>query len=376
VKISREKNLAFADQPAPMLFKDVEQIKPRTAIKPIPKVSIELRKAVATVGRPEVESLLDEKTGQPILRIKNFNLGVHQFPPNVQAKGIPSLGSKSPSFSKALESQGFLPDHLAFRPVPEPLEPRLKVRPFHLAYPRMMAYLEMERKYGSLTTTVFPPDDRLVFNDTSYPWSTCGRVDSPNGFGSGVMVGPRHLLTASHMIQWNDDGSTGWVRFRPAYFAPSEPFGDAWAIKIYFKFKVKGPIIDSTEEMFDYVVCVLDNNIGNSTGWMGSKGYTDSWDGGTYWSHVGYPGGLTAGNKPTFQKNISLDGAAWEDDSHESMFHRADVEPGQSGGPFFGYWDNKPYVAATQSGQTSAQNNASGGQDLVDLILRALRDFP
>lgn len=252
--------MAFADQPTHMLFKDVEQVKPRTAIKPIPKVSIEFRRDVSTVGKPEIESLLDDKTGQPILRIKNFNLGVHKFPPNVQTEGIPSLGSKSPSFSKALESQGSVPDHLAFRPVPEPLDPRLKVRPFYLAP-------GMERKYGSLATTVFPPDDRIVFCDTSYPWSACGRVDSANGeFGSGVMVGPRHLLTVSHLIQWNDDGTAGWVHFIPAYCAPSEPFGEAWAIKTYFKYKVIGPIIDSTEQMFDYVVCVLDHDIGNKRG--------------------------------------------------------------------------------------------------------------
>ncbi len=362
--------MAFADQPTPMLFKDVEQIQPRTAIKPIPKVSVELRKTVATVGSPEIESLLDENTGQPILRIKNFNLGVHEFPPTVQAKGIPSLGSRSPSFSKALESQGFLPDHLALRPVPQPLAPQLKVRPFSLVYP------EIERKYGSPASTVFPPDDRSVISDTSYPWGACGRVDTPLGYGSGVMVGPRHLLTVSHLIQWNDDGSTGWVRFRPGYFAPSEPFGDAWGIQTYFKYKVNGPTIDSTEGMFDYVVCVLDRNIGNSTGWMGTKGYTDSWDGGTYWSHVGYPSGLTAGNRPTFQGNISLDGGYWEEDSHESMFHQGDVETGQSGGPFFGWWDNIPYAVAVQSSHDPAQNNASGGQDLVDLVLRALAEYP
>lgn len=109
---------------------------------------------------------------------------------------------------------------------------------------------------------------------------------------------------------------------------------------------------------------------------MGTKGYTDSWDGGTYWAHVGYPSGLTSGNRPTFQGNISLDGAYWEDDSHEAMFHRADVEKGQSGGPFYGLWDHSPYVVAVQSSETLTQNLASGGQDLVDLVIQAHNDFP
>jgi hypothetical protein len=123
---------------------------------------------------------------------------------------------------------------------------------------------------------------------------------------------------------------------------------------------------------------VLNWNIGNLTGWMGARGYTDSWDGGNYWSHIGYPGDLTSGNRPTFEGGISLDGQFWQFDSHEAMAHRGDVWPGQSGGPFFGWWsgDVGPRAVAVQSSQNSSQNNASGGQDMVDLIIRARNDHP
>jgi V8-like Glu-specific endopeptidase len=47
---------------------------------------------------------------------------------------------------------------------------------------------------------VYPPDGRHVFKDTSYPWRACGRVTTNGGQGSGTLVGPRHLLTASHVI--------------------------------------------------------------------------------------------------------------------------------------------------------------------------------
>lgn len=53
--------------------------------------------------------------------------------------------------------------------------------------------------------------------------------------------------------------------------------------------QVIGPTVDSTEKQFDFVVVVLDQWIGERTGWMGSRSYTDYWDGGDYWSHVGYP---------------------------------------------------------------------------------------
>jgi hypothetical protein len=141
---------------------------------------------------------------------------------------------------------------------------------------------------------------------------------------------------------------------------------------------VSGPTIDFIEGMYDYVVVVLNTNIGNLTGWMGSRGYTDSWDGGTYWSHIGYPGDLSAGNRPSFQNNISLDGAWYEFDSHESMATRADVWPGQSGGPYFGWWSGEvgPRAVAVQSSQSSSENDASGGQDMVDLIIRAKNEHP
>ena len=42
--------------------------------------------------------------------------------------------------------------------------------------------------------------------------------------------------------------------------------------------QVIGPTVDSTEKQFDFVVVVLDQWIGERTGWMGSRSYTDYWD--------------------------------------------------------------------------------------------------
>src|SRR3712207_9001675 len=49
---------------------------------------------------------------------------------------------------------------------------------------------------------------------TLFPYTTLFRS---NGWGSGVLVGPRHLLTCSHVIVWNADGTAGWVDFVPGY---------------------------------------------------------------------------------------------------------------------------------------------------------------
>ncbi len=171
-----------------------------------------------------------------------------------------------------------------------------------------------------------------MFQDVNYPWSTCGRVETPFRWSSGVVVGPRHILTASHAITWNADGSAaGPITFSPAQYGSSRPFGWANATLIRLFLRAVSPI-DSLEAMFDYVVLVLDWPIGNVTGWMGARGYTDFWDSQPYWSHVGFPSDRGGGLQPTFQTDIALDGLWFQDDAHEAMTHTADVVGGQSGG--------------------------------------------
>jgi hypothetical protein len=125
------------------------------------------------------------------------------------------------------------------------------------------------------------------------------------------MVGPRHVLTCSHAIQWINPPNpyvAGWVKFIPSYFDGSEPFGAAWGTHIYWQQQVSGPTIDATEGRNDYVVVTLDRRMGDLTGWMGSRTYDDGWDGGAYWSHIGYPGDLNSGTRPSFEGGISLNG--------------------------------------------------------------------
>jgi hypothetical protein len=84
----------------------------------------------------------------------------------------------------------FVPDHL-------PIDPR----PLRLLKPfkRIPSRLDKKTRYN---TTVFTSDDRRVFQDTSYPWSAFGRCKTDFGPFSGVMIGPRHLLTCNHGIDW------------------------------------------------------------------------------------------------------------------------------------------------------------------------------
>jgi V8-like Glu-specific endopeptidase len=367
--------------PAPLTFAQTKRtIKYRKALSGPPVFTREARVFTAGERLPTVKakaSHLDRRKASDrrphgveiSVTLEGTALGVHTFPPAAKARAFPRNRALLKPEEHPELLTGFLPDHLDRRVVPQALP-----KHFHMG-----KRIEALQKRGlNYATTVFAPDDRYTFNDTSFPWCTVGRVDVAGGWASGTLIGPRHVLTVSHTIAWGPNNTAGWVKFTPSYFDGSEPFGVAWAQWTYYDYKVSGPTIDNTEEQYDYVVCVLDRRIGDITGWMGSRSYTDGWDGGSYWSHVGYPGDLASGSRPSFQNNIALDGSSSEPDEHEIMTHKADVWPGQSGGPMFGWWSGEPWprVVSVQSWQNTSSNGASGGANLVDLIIRARNDFP
>jgi V8-like Glu-specific endopeptidase len=271
-----------------------------------------------------------------------------------------------------VEPAGLRPKHLDFRAIPQELPKKLR-QPN-----RVRRYDLRVRKDMGLPTNIFSPDDRYTFADTAFPWSTCGRVDTAAGFGSGVMIGPRHLMTASHVVNWGPNNTAGWLKFTPLLFDGSEPFGHAFATVIYSWNKADGSDgINADECAFDYVVCVLDTRMGDITGWMGSRGYSTDWDGGSYWGHVGYPSDLAGGSRPAFVGYQAMDSTFTRSLGGRDSFgikHRIDVIPGQSGGPYFGWWANDPWprVVSTQSaqqwGSATGPNTCGGGNPLPELI--------
>jgi len=139
--------------------------------------------------------------------------------------------------------------------------------------------------------------------------------------------------------------------------------------------------LDTNEEAFDYVVCVLDHAMGNTTGWMGSRGYNTAWDNGDYWGHIGYPADLGSASRPVFIGYQSFFGEDTGSEAGRSAYrikHKIDVIPGQSGGPYFGWWDSEPWprVVGIQSGQNASFNVCGGGSPLSELINYARTQMP
>jgi hypothetical protein len=180
------------------------------------------------------------------------------------------------------------------------------------------------------------------------------------------------------MMTWNPDNTVNQVTFTPSNFDGNAPFGNSGIIHWYAYQKVVGPNVNLSQIEQDYVVLVLSNRLGDVCGWMGTRGYSDSWNSLTAWSHIGYPGDLTGGQRPTFQNQISINSTSGNDPTDEDIFQQADVWPGQSGGPFFGWWSGEPWprVVGVQSAQNPQTNIAGGGDDIPNLVIQALNDFP
>ena len=232
-------------------------IKARKAKKKPGKVTLQVDLMVA--GKPRVRSKVAKLSKSLIARpqaktrsgsgtdlqvqISGAELGTRVFRPNIPGKRIPLPKATAKMRRDAQRGlpdlDGYLPDHLPLQPVPPQVDKALRVRPFMNVLNRS----KTQRK----ATTVFWPEDRYTFSDTSFPWCTVGRVDTAGGWASGVLVGPRHLLTCSHAMVWGSGNSAGWVRFRPSFFDGNAPFGEAWATRWYAFRKVFGPTIDATD---------------------------------------------------------------------------------------------------------------------------------
>ncbi|MGW4203210.1 trypsin-like serine peptidase [Streptomyces sp. NPDC004726] len=298
----------------------------------------------------------------------------HAFPPRPEAVRVTESDVAALAAEVPLDVDGFRPEGVPLSPVPQPVPEELVRRP------RWRRPAGQEDDLGE-PTTVFPPDTRYQFYDTSFPWSTCGRVVTPAGSASGVMVGPRHMVTASHVVPWLTGGGTDWMTFTPMQFDTSEPFGTTTVTRVYFWLRVlDANAISSNEAAFDYVVCVLNARIGDTVGYMGSRAYSSNWNGLTAWSHVGYPFDIGAGVRPVFHGDGVMDSTISENTSGRNSFrimHRNDTADGQSGGPYFGWWpgENWPRVVADQSsenwGGAGGPNAAGGGNAFPALINHA-----
>jgi V8-like Glu-specific endopeptidase len=262
-------------------------------------------------------------------------------------------------------------------------QPRI-AQPFSHGMIRTIDGRLVEQFYGIYDV----PDARKVFYPQAYPWRCVGRIftytswPTPNWSwsGSGVLVGPRHVLTAGHVAPW---GSSSWAMlFVPAYWDGASIFG-AGASSYVSDYRGWNT---GSVAAHDISVLRLYEPLGNQLGWMGTRTYDGAWEGGNYWSLAGYPGAIAGAQRPAYQSGVAvLDDD--EDGDAQEIEHHGDSSPGESGGPMFGFWGDGPHAIGTTSGGETISggflgignednNIAAGGNAMVDLVKWALSNWP
>lgn len=224
---------------------------------------------------------------------------------------------------------------------------------------------------------VWNSDDRRTYHDTRYPWGCICRILTDRGHGSGVLVGPRHVLTANHVVNWERRRATVEVHRSGAYASATARVIAAWHYT-----EIGGGAVGHDEVDEDYAVLITDQRLGDRFGWMGTRVYNSDWDDEDYWFNIGYPDDIAGGSAPIWQRRKSLDEDELDFGSARAMTTTADTVKGQSGGPMFAFWgDGLAYAVAVVSAEGSyalsgSENWCSGGPDLTSLVLDARAGDP
>ena len=227
--------------------------------------------------------------------------------------------------------------------------------------------------------------------------------------GSGVLVGPYHLLTAAHMFIAD---SGGWEeprypfskfehRFVPAFWRGPRSLPGVPATER--RSRLTGRVVTGDRSWgfsgggsgwdlgisdivygWDFILCELEHPIGDHYGGMpviagGKKFYEER-----RWMSVGYPQSTADGREPSRHNDVKvIDVENDRYDSKEIELHDA-ITPGWSGGPLFTFYEGQWVVGGIASGREyegpwpvgdDTTYVFAGGKRLLEVVEQGHRDW-
>jgi len=166
----------------------------------------------------------------------------------------------------------------------------------------------------------------MPYDPSAFPYSAVCYITDSLARGSGVLISPDCVLTASHVVYRSDIGAVAAssIQVSPGYNNGPSSIGTLGVSAYnYFKITNNGGIISTTETQSDFAVLHL---IGSAAG-AGTMGILPDFSGGTV-NVTGYPNG--SGQAQTNASEVATKVANLTELSYDAL-----LGPGSSGGPLW-----------------------------------------
>jgi V8-like Glu-specific endopeptidase len=165
----------------------------------------------------------------------------------------------------------------------------------------------------------------MAGNDLAYPYDTVVRITDTIGGeswqGSGVLISPDEVLTASHVVYIEGEGTATNITVSPGYDNGSSLYGSVSGANFhYFQIDDANRVITNDQSQSDYAVIHLARPFPN----IGTMGIESNFSGGTV-NVTGYPASA-GGAQVTSTQTVSLD-------PNYTLLDGTSIGDGSSGGP-------------------------------------------